>query len=604
MMAQHVHQHIAILDFGSQYTHLISRRLRDTRVFSKIYPHDISAETLINERPIGIILSGGPKSVYEKDAPSCDSALFELGIPILGICYGHQLIAHHFGGEVRRGKVREYGFASLKVKTTCRLFTGLPTNLIAWMSHGDTVTKLPQEFTVIGKTKNCPVAAMTNAERNIYGLQFHPEVHHTKDDDKILWNFAFRLCKAKGNWKMRDTIADILEEIRTHARTKKVFMLVSGGVDSTVAFALLQKALPKKQVMGVHIDSGLMRAGESREIISALSRAGLANTHHIEAEDEFLKRLKNVTNPEEKRTIIGETYLDVAENWLRAHHKDALYDQKWLLGQGTIYPDTIESGGARKADKIKTHHNRVQKILQMMEEGKVIEPLKNLYKDEVREIGACLGLGKTLLFRHPFPGPGFAVMILCSQKYLRIPSINLPQDTEILPIKSTGVQGDSRTYAYPLALWKKWDFPRLSRFATDLTNRHKEINRVVQVIWIKTPRFDTRRIFHHTPGLFITKKRLDLLRNIHERVATIVKNERLYDKIWEFPIILLPVGITNKGQSIVLRPLSSTDTMTANAFRLPSSVLRRIVTAIAKFDEIEAIFYDVTNKPPATMQWE
>ncbi len=606
------HQYIAILDFGSQYTHLISRRLRDAQVFSKIYPHDVPAKKLKAEPTIGIILSGGPRSVYDTDAPVYDPAIFELGVPILGICYGHQLIARHFKGEVKRGEVREYGFAKLKIqprklsgqnekfKIADYLFKTIPDNLQVWMSHGDTVIQLPSGFAVIGKTKNCPISAMANFEKNIYGLQFHPEVHHTKDDNKILWNFAFRICKAKGDWKMRDYLADILQEIRAQARTKKVFMLVSGGVDSTVAFALLQKALGKKQVLGIHIDSGLMRKNESKEIVNALNRAGLTNIALVTGEKYFLKRLKNIADPEKKRAIIGDAYIDTAEEWLKTHYKTLFYSREWLLGQGTIYPDTIESGGTARADKIKTHHNRVHKILHMIKKGMVIEPLSNLYKDEVREIGRKLGIPRELLFRHPFPGPGLAVMTLCSQARVIIPKLNLPPEIAILPIKSTGVQGDRRTYAYPLAVQKNWSFNRLAKFATSITNSHKEINRVAQVVW---KRQDTG-IFYHSPNLFITKNRLNLLRDIHEIVNEIIKNAGIYDEIWEFPIILLPVGIKKGGQSVVLRPYYSKDTMTANAFHLPVPVLRHIVSAIADFDEIEAIFYDVTNKPPATMQWE
>src|SRR3989338_722501 len=600
------HKHIAILDFGSQYTHLISRRLRDARVFSKIYPHDTPAKTLASERPIGVILSGGPKSVYEADAPSYDAELFELGIPILGICYGQQLISRHFGGYVEQGEMREYGFAKFKIKIEkSKLFHDIADVLDVWMSHGDIVTKLPAGFTVTGATKNCPIAAMADTQRNIYGLQFHPEVHHTKDDDNILRNFAFKICKAEKDWQIGDIIGDILTEIKIHVRTKKVFMLVSGGVDSTVAFALLQKALGEKNVIGVHIDSGLMRKDESQKILSDLNNAGLTNINRVDAEDRFLKQLKNIRDPEEKRVIIGETYMDAAEAWLSENQGDILQSEKWLIGQGTIYPDTIESGGTLKADKIKTHHNRVQRILTMIERGKIIEPLKNIYKEEVREIGANLGLPKKLLSRHPFPGPGLAVMIMCSQARLYIPKIALPKDTTILPIQSTGIQGDNRTYAYPLAVWKTWNFERMSRFATEFTNHHKKINRVVQVVWAKKNQEEkTHPNFSHTPGLFVTKDRLELLQKIHERVTRIVKDERLYDKIWEFPIILLPIGLTKNGQSVVLRPISSKEAMTVNAYSLPRATVQSIVYAIRQFDEIEAIFYDVTDKPPATIQWE
>ena len=380
-MTKSDHQQIAILDFGSQYTHLISRRIRDFNVYSRIYPTNVPASTLKKQNLIGLILSGGPNSVYDQTAPKFDPRIFDLGLPTLGLCYGHQLMAQHFGGEVRPGKVREYGVASLKLKID-NLFYDLHDNLVVWMSHGDSVAKLPTGFEVIGSTADCPVAAMANRQKRLYGLQFHPEVHHTRDDNRILYNFAINICGAKGDWQIDDLLAEILNDIKLEAKGKKIFMLVSGGVDSSVAFALLEKALDRENVLGLHIDSGLMRQNESSQVKNDLEKAGFDNLNIASAEDTFLDRLAGIADPEEKRRIIGETYLDVAESWFEKNVH--VWNDAWLLGQGTIYPDTIESGGTREADKIKTHHNRIPRIQKMIREGRVIEPLKNFYKDEVR----------------------------------------------------------------------------------------------------------------------------------------------------------------------------------------------------------------------------
>ncbi|HBH46422.1 MAG: hypothetical protein A2445_03400 [Candidatus Jacksonbacteria bacterium RIFOXYC2_FULL_44_29] len=603
-MTKSDHQQIAILDFGSQYTHLISRRIRDFNVYSRIYPTNVPASTLKKQNLIGLILSGGPNSVYDQTAPKFDPRIFDLGLPTLGLCYGHQLMAQHFGGEVRPGKVREYGVASLKLKID-NLFYDLHDNLVVWMSHGDSVAKLPTGFEVIGSTADCPVAAMANRQKRLYGLQFHPEVHHTRDDNRILYNFAINICGAKGDWQIDDLLAEILNDIKLEAKGKKIFMLVSGGVDSSVAFALLEKALDRENVLGLHIDSGLMRQNESSQVKNDLEKAGFDNLNIASAEDTFLDRLAGIADPEEKRRIIGETYLDVAESWFEKNVH--VWNDAWLLGQGTIYPDTIESGGTREADKIKTHHNRIPRIQKMIREGRVIEPLKNFYKDEVRQIGRRLCLPEHLLTRHPFPGPGLAVMILCSPPELTLPKITLPTGTRLLPIQSTGVQGDQRSYAYPLMIAKKMTPKALEKFSTSITNRYREINRVVRLLWARG--FSEKNIkltkmtFRQTPNLFVTKDRLDLLRAIQAKISYLIDQAGLDKKIWEFPIVLLPLGIDG-GQSIVLRPISSQEAMTVNFYSLPATIIKQIIKIVSEFPQIDALFYDVTNKPPATIQWE
>ncbi len=611
-------QQIAILDFGSQYTHLISRRLRDFSVLARIYPPDVKIDILQGENLIGLILSGGPKSVYDKTAIKYTNAIFDLKVPILGLCYGHQLIGQHFGGKVKSGKISEYGFAKLKIKNlklnknlklkiknyNASLFNKLPYNMRVWMSHGDSVVKAPAGFDILASTNDCAIAAMGDLSRNIYGLQFHPEVHHTKDKDKILHNFAVKICKARQDWKIDDLLTEIIKDIKKQAKNKKVFMLVSGGVDSSVAFALLEKSLGKKNVIGLHIDSGLMRKNESAQVIQDLAKTGFDDLNVVDASEIFLTRLHGISDPEQKRKIIGETYLDVAEEWFKKN-VETIHESS-ILGQGTIYPDTIETGGTKHADIIKTHHNRIDRIQKMIKQGKVIEPLKNFYKDEVRAIGRKLNLSRHLLNRHPFPGPGLGIRVLCSESKinaLKLPKLKLKKtalNCQILPIKSVGVQGDSRTYAYPLAVWGINNWNKLEKISTDLTNKYRNINRVIKVCWIRSegmPKFQCK------PNTYLTKERLNLLREINDILEQEIRKAKIYDKIWQFPVILVPLTL-NGGESIILRPVESREAMTANFYKMSKSVLTKITYQIAKFTKIDAVFYDVTNKPPATIEWE
>lgn len=597
------HQQIAILDFGSQYTHLISRRFRDFSVLARIYPPDVKIDILRRENLIGLILSGGPKSVYNKIAIKYNLKIFDLKIPILGLCYGHQLIGQYFGGKVKPGKVREYGFAKLKIKNyNSTLFNKLPYNLQVWMSHGDSVVKVPTGFDILASTNDCAIAAMGDLNRHIYGLQFHPEVHHTKDKNKILHNFAIKICKARQDWKINNVMAGIVADIKAEVTGKKVFMLVSGGVDSSVAFALLKKNLGKKNVIGLHIDSGLMRKNESAQVVQNLAKAGFDDLNVANAEAKFLTRLQDVSDPEQKRKIIGETYLDAAEQWFKKNVKTI---HASLLGQGTIYPDTIETGGTKHADTIKTHHNRIDRIKKMIKQGKVIEPLKNFYKDEVRAIGRKLNLPNHLLNRHPFPGPGLGIRVLCNKNKindLKLPKLKFKKtalNCQILPIKSVGVQGDSRTYAYPLAIWGINNWNKLEKISTNLTNKYRKINRVIKVCWIRgeAPNFQCKQ------NTYLTKERLDLLREINHIVEQEIRKAKIYDKIWQFPVVLVPLTLSG-GESIILRPVESCDAMTANFYKMSASVLTKITHQIAKFTEIDAVFYDVTNKPPATIEWE
>ena len=366
--------------------HLISRRVRQLGVLSKIYPTDVNAHDL--KDAWGVIISGGPNSVTDQKL-SYDPGIFDLDVPILGLCYGHQLMTHHYGGIVTPAHNREYGMATLTVLNKDSLLKGLEDTEQAWMSHWDSVTQVPEGFEVIGTTEDCPVGAMANVEKKRYGLQFHPEVHHTTHGQTLLENFVFNICKAEKNWSMEEYLAQLKEEITNQVGEKKVFLLVSGGVDSSVAFALLEEVLGKGNVYGLHIDNGFMRSNESALVKKSLAAAGFDDLHVVDASDRFISAVKGMIDPEEKRHAIGKVFLDV--------QKDVFAELKfkqseWLLGQGTIYPDTIETGGTNASDTIKTHHNRVPEIVEMINAGQVVEPLANLYKDEVRELGTQIGL--------------------------------------------------------------------------------------------------------------------------------------------------------------------------------------------------------------------
>jgi len=410
----HILKKITILDFGGQYAHLIGTRLRKLGTFSEIKDSEIPAKKIKNSN--GIILSGGPQSVYEPGSPTIDPKILELGIPVLGICYGHQLMNYKLGGEVKPGKVKEYGKAKFDKVKSSPLFKNINFPITVWMSHGDEVSKHAEGFEIIGSSDDCERVAIADENRKMYGVQFHPEVTHSQQGNQFLANFL-EICEAKNSWNLENYLENTIQEIQLKVGNKNVFMLVSGGVDSTVAFALLKKALGKDKVFGLFVDTGLMRYEERVEVENALKKIGFDNLHIEERGKDFIVALAGKTDPEEKRKIIGDMFLKVqaeVSEFLELNPDD------WLLGQGTIYPDTIETGGTKNADKIKTHHNRVEAIQKLIEEGRVIEPLQDLYKDEVREIGEMLGLPHEIIWRHPFPGPGLGVRILCSDKSEKI----------------------------------------------------------------------------------------------------------------------------------------------------------------------------------------
>ena len=570
-----------VLDAGGQYCHLIARKVRDLGVYAEVRASETAAAELASAR--GIIISGGPSSVYDPDSPTVDPAIFSSGQPVLGICYGQQLMAHLLGGEVRKGEKGEYGFATLELEDTSDpVFRGLAGAQQVWMSHRDLVTAPPAGFAVTGRTATCAVAAMADPARKLYSVQFHPEVVHTARGKEYLSNFVFAVCRCTRDWDPRHRVPMIEQEIRQCAGDRKVFFFVSGGVDSSVAFALATRALGAARVRGVYVDTGLMREGET-EFVRKLP--GLTVEH---AEEQFLGALAGVTDPEQKRNIIGEEFVRVQERIIDSRR---LMDENWILGQGTIYPDTIESGGTAKAALIKTHHNRVAGIQRLIECGRVLEPLKSFYKDEVREVGRELALPAELLDRHPFPGPGLAIRCLCSE--FDAPVRGTP-DGLVLPVNSVGVQGDSRSYAPVLAI------PELDHeLATAMINRISGINRVVAPVQTRTAVETMQAV-----ACSLTPERIARLR----RADAIVRrhsHQSGYDReVWQFPVILIPLGTAGAPDSVVLRPVDSVDGMTARSVTMPADLLRAMCCELLEIDEIAGVFYDLTHKPPGTIEWE
>jgi len=504
-------QTIAVLDFGSQYTQVIARRIRECEVFSKIYPYATTAETLRADGVIGIILSGGPSSVFSKQAPLPDVRIFELGVPILGICYGIQLMGRLLGGEVARGDRREYGHGSLVIQKPGRLFSRLPKRLKVWNSHGDKLTRLPPGFVAIGTTENSPYAAIEDRKRNFFGIQFHPEVSHTERGGDVLRNFLVGVCRARQDWTTMDFIEHSVEEIRAAVGKSRVLLGLSGGVDSSVAAALIHRAIGRRLTC-VFVDNGLLRKGERDAVESLYQRNFKIDLRIVDASASFLRRLKGVTDPEQKRKIIGNTFVEVFEKSLRqVGHAD-------FLAQGTLYPDVIESVAiaGNPAALIKSHHNVGGLPARM--KLKLLEPLRALFKDEVRAVGAALGLPREVVWRQPFPGPGLGVRVIgdITKERLRVlrEADAIIQEVMIesgwywkvwqsfavyLPVKSVGVIGDERNYADVIALrvveskdamtadWARLPYDLLQVISSRITNEVRGVSRVVLDISSKPP---------------------------------------------------------------------------------------------------------------------
>lgn len=516
---------ILILDFGSQYTQLIARRLRELKVYCEIQPFNINIDKFLEEKSQlytirGLILSGGPSSVLTKDSPSVEKSVLErivaARIPVLGICYGLQLLCSMFGGKLHRSKQRQYGNTSIRISTRGKLLKGLPPSLIVWMSHGDSIDRLPAGFEITSVSSTRVVSSFADRTGMIYGLQFHPEVEHTQHGRTILSNFVFGICGVKNLFKPSSFIERKIEEIRNTAGGKKVICALSGGVDSSVAAVLVSRAVGKDLVC-IHIDNGLMRKDESKKVVELFRKNYKINLDFVDASELFLKRLKNITDPEAKRKIIGKTFIDVFEKEAR-RFKGASY-----LVQGTLYPDVIESISFKgPSATIKTHHN-VGGLPERMK-FKLIEPFRELFKDEVREIGLKLGMLKELIFRHPFPGPGLAIRVMSD----------------------------------------------------------------------------------------VTKAKLSLLRDADEIYIGQLRKHGLYGKIWQAFAVLLPVqtvGVMGDERSyenvIALRAVTSVDGMTADFFDFSKEFLSETSNMIINnVKGINRVVYDISSKPPATIEWE
>jgi GMP synthase (glutamine-hydrolysing) len=585
---------ITVLDAGGQYCHLIARKVRDLGVYAEVKLSETPAAQLAGRK--GLIISGGPSSVFESGSATVDPAIFIANPPVLGICYGQQLMAHLLGGVVQKGERGEYGLATLDLNggSNTPLFSGLPERQQVWMSHFDLVASAPPGFSTLGKTSTCAVAAMAEPGRGLYAVQFHPEVVHTTEGNRILANFLFDICGCVKDWDPRDRVPLIEQDIRRTVGDRNVFFFVSGGVDSTVAFTLCLRALGSGRVRGIYVDTGLMREGETEFVRRMFDSLGAGTVSIEQAERQFLTPLGTVRDPEEKRQIIGEEFVRVQERIIESRH---LLDGHWILGQGTIYPDTIESGGTEKASVIKTHHNRVAGIQQLLAAKRIVEPLSSFYKDEVREIGRELGISEDFLERHPFPGPGFAIRCLCSE---RDETVSQTPEGFLLPVRSVGVQGDERTYAPVLAFD---GFPsaggELQNEATELINRTRGINRVVARLAGHVPLAEMR-VYSST----LSPERLARLRRA-DAIVRHLSHKSGFDKVvWQFPVVLIPVGSAARPDSVVLRPIHSVDGMTAQSVSMDKPLLHAMARSLLDVDGICGVFYDLTHKPPATIEWE
>ncbi|MCM8760979.1 MAG: glutamine-hydrolyzing GMP synthase [Candidatus Omnitrophica bacterium] len=509
---------ILIIDFGSQYNQLIARKIRELNVFCEIVPPNISADTIKPSEIKGIIFSGGPASVYAPKAPHCDARILSMGIPVLGICYGMQLMAKMLGGKVEKARHREYGRAPFTVTNRGLLFKDVPKTTISWMSHGDKVKRMPKGFVRIGRSGNTPIAAFADFNRKLYGVQFHPEVAHTICGKIILRNFVKEICRCRGDWSMRSFIQETVRDIRKRVgRSDKVILGLSGGVDSSVAAVLIHKAIGRRLAC-IFVDNGLLRKNEARLVREIFQKHFKINLHCVDASDKFLKALKGITDPEKKRKVIGRTFIKVFEQEAKK------LGNVRFLAQGTLYPDLIESRSAfgGPSATIKTHHNvgGLPKRMNL----KLIEPLKYLFKDEVRCVGRELQIPKEILGRHPFPGPGLAVRII----------------------------GD------------------------------------------------------------VTRQRCDILREVDDRFISILKKERLYDKIWQAFAVLLPiksVGVMGDERTyenvVAIRAVTSVDGMTADWAKIPYNVLGKISNRIInEVRGVNRVAYDISSKPPSTIEWE
>ena len=621
---------IVVLDFGSQYAHLIAKRFRMLGYYSEIALPSADVSTFENVK--GIVFSGGPSSVYDEKVPEFNSKILDLEIPILGLCYGHYIVQQGYNGKIGKAAVGEFGFSTLELndKVKCPLFEGIEKIQQVWMSHQDGVFELGDGFETVGSTKDCKYAATQNLEKKRFSLQFHCEVKDTPCGNQIFENFA-KYCEMSQNWDQDTVLQIILEQIKTQAEGKNVLLFLSGGVDSTITFALLNKALGQDRVLGLHIDNGFMRKNESKNVDIAYRKFGFDNFIVEDASESFLKAIAGLSDPQKKRMAVGENFITVRNEVVAKQHLD---EDKWLLAQGTLYPDIIESGGTKNSHTIKTHHNRVQGIQDLIARGLIIEPIRDLYKDEVRAIGKKLGLDDELVMRHPFPGPGLSINVLCNdgkswtskddeelaaaKKELEEIKLDMfcahcTQDLKrtVLPVRSVGVQGDFRTYRFPALLTFKnegngfYHFPgkreKIEECSSTITNAAKFLNRTCIKLYQKPSVKDEDLKLQEG---FCDKRRLDQLREVDNIVLTELHKSGWYNKIFQHLTIDLPFASAEDKATFVLRPVISEDVMTARFAMLPEELLNTIVHKIAELDFVDALYFDATNKPPATFGWE
>ncbi|MCI5606215.1 MAG: glutamine-hydrolyzing GMP synthase [Spirochaetia bacterium] len=620
---------IVVLDFGSQYAHLIAKRFRMLGYYSEIALPSTDLSAFENCK--GIVFSGGPSSVYDEKVPEFNSEILNLDIPILGLCYGHYIVQLGYNGKVGKGDVGEFGFSTLNLNPSVKspLFEDIEPVQQVWMSHQDSVFELGEGFELVGSTKDCPYAATQNLAKKRFSLQFHCEVKDTPCGNKIFENFA-KYCGMEQNWDQDTVLNVILENIKKEADGKNVLLFLSGGVDSTITFALLNKALGQERVLGLHIDNGFMRKNESANVAEAYRKFGFNNFIVEDASESFLKAISGLTDPQKKRMAVGENFITVRNEVVEKQHLD---ESNWLLAQGTLYPDIIESGGTKNSHTIKTHHNRVQGIQDLIAKGLIIEPIRDLYKDEVRAIGKKLGLSDELVMRHPFPGPGLSINVLCSdgkvsQKDIdelkkaqeELNNVTLDMFCEnctaslkrsVLPVRSVGVQGDFRTYRFPAVLTFAdegngfFHFPgkreKIEECSSTITNTAKFLNRTCIKLY-QNPAVNVEDM--KIQEGYCEKSRLDQLREVDNIVLTELHKAGWYDKIFQHLTIDLPFASAKDRASFVLRPVISEDVMTARFAMLPKDLMETIVHQIAALPFVDALYFDATNKPPATFGWE
>ena len=605
-----IHDTIAIIDFGGQYAHLIATKVRRQGVFAEILQPEDPIEAFRGHK--GIIISGSPSLASHGEDADYNKDIYDLDIPILGFCFGHQEIAQHYGGKVIHGG-REWGYSELQTQQSHPLFSGLSSRETVWMSHFDSVAEIGPDFQEIGVTLTPDgeaehrYAAIASDTLQRYGFQFHPEVDSTENGHKMIANFLYEICGCTSSWSMDGFIEQKEADIRKQVAGKSVFLLASGGVDSTVAAVLIGRAIGPDRLHLLHVDNGLMRKQESSNVLKLFEKLGLGtNLHFVDASERFLSALSGIVDPEAKRRIIGDTFIEVFED-----QAEKIGIEEHLLGQGTIYPDTIESGGTKRADTIKTHHNRVPAIEKMIGQGKVIEPLVELYKTEVRELGELLGIPREALDRHPFPGPGLGVRLLCSsgdastidlsniQTSVSEISTQLGVSGMVLPIRSVGVKADLRAYEYPVLVsgYLPWD--SLIKVVSSLTAEVENINRCIWNLSDEIP--EVARPLSTTA----TRKRLDILREADFIVMEILKSHDLYHEIWQCPTVLLPIELDGQtGEMVIVRPIMSARGMTAVPVNLPKDVLVELRTRILALSGVSSLALDITSKPPATIEWE